>query len=135
MSVVHLFSRTPLYYGQFTWSLRDRNPYKAYLSKTDTSIIRTLTHSCPLGVRYKQVRLYFLYSGPLSRSALNTRQYFNIDKAFNYFPVSDLKNLMSQIIKKSFIHLFIYLFITQFKQILKFSNPKYCPYCSDELFL
>ena len=34
--------RTPLYYGQFTWSLRDRNPYKAYFSKTDTSIIRTL---------------------------------------------------------------------------------------------
>ena len=34
--------RTPLFYGQFTWSLRDRNPYKAYLSKTDTSIIRTL---------------------------------------------------------------------------------------------
>ena len=34
--------RTPLYYGQFTWSPRDRNPYKAYLSKTDTSIIRTL---------------------------------------------------------------------------------------------
>ena len=28
--------------GQFTWFLRDRNPYKAYLSKTDTSIIRTL---------------------------------------------------------------------------------------------
>ena len=34
--------RTALYYGQFTWSLRDRNPYKAYLSKTDTSIMRTL---------------------------------------------------------------------------------------------
>ena len=34
--------RTPLYYGQFTWSPRDRNPYKAYLSKTDTSITRTL---------------------------------------------------------------------------------------------
>ena len=34
--------RTPLYYGQFTWSLRDRNPYKAYFSKTDTSIMRTL---------------------------------------------------------------------------------------------
>ena len=34
--------RTPLYYGQFTWSLRDRNPYKAYLSKTDTSIMRTI---------------------------------------------------------------------------------------------
>ena len=33
--------RTPLYYGQFTWSLRDRNPYKAYFSKTNTSIIRT----------------------------------------------------------------------------------------------
>ena len=34
--------RTPLYYGQFTWSLRDRNPYKDYFSKMDTSVIRTL---------------------------------------------------------------------------------------------
>ena len=34
--------RTPPYYGQFTWSLRDQNPYKAYFSKMDTSIIRTL---------------------------------------------------------------------------------------------
>ena len=32
--------RTPLYYGQFTWSLRDRNPYQAYFSKMDTSIIQ-----------------------------------------------------------------------------------------------
>ena len=34
--------RTLLYYRQFTLSLRDRNPYKAYLSKTETSIMRTL---------------------------------------------------------------------------------------------
>ena len=34
--------RTSLYYGQFTWSLREQNPYKAYFSKTDSSIIRTL---------------------------------------------------------------------------------------------
>ena len=33
---------TPLYYGQFTCSLRDQNPYKAYFSKTDTSIMQTL---------------------------------------------------------------------------------------------
>ena len=34
------FIRTPLYYyGQFTWSPSDRNPYKAYFSKMDTSII------------------------------------------------------------------------------------------------
>ena len=33
--------RKSLYYGQFIWSLRDRNPYKAYFPKTDTSIIRT----------------------------------------------------------------------------------------------
>ena len=34
--------RTPLYYGQFTWSLSDWNPYKAYFSKTDTSLLRTV---------------------------------------------------------------------------------------------
>ena len=34
--------QTPLYYGHFTWSLRDQNPSKAYLSEMDTSIIRTL---------------------------------------------------------------------------------------------
>ena len=34
--------RTPFYNGQFTCSLRDINPYNAYLSKTDTFIIRTL---------------------------------------------------------------------------------------------
>ena len=28
--------------NDFTWSLRDRNPYKAYFSKTDTSVMRTL---------------------------------------------------------------------------------------------
>ena len=39
--------RIPLYYGQFTWSLRDWDTYKAYFSKTDTSIIRTLI-SVPL---------------------------------------------------------------------------------------
>ena len=33
---------TPLCYGQFNCSLRVRNPYKAYFSKTDTSIIWTL---------------------------------------------------------------------------------------------
>ena len=33
---------TPLYYGKFSWSLRDQNPYKAHFSKTVTSIIRTL---------------------------------------------------------------------------------------------
>ena len=35
--------RAPLYYGQFTWSPRDRNPYKAYFSKAGTSIMWTLT--------------------------------------------------------------------------------------------
>ena len=30
------YLRTPLYYGQFTWSLRDRNTYNPY---TDTSTI------------------------------------------------------------------------------------------------
>ena len=39
----NLSLRTPLYYGQFTWSPRDWNPYKAYFSKTDTSIIRGCT--------------------------------------------------------------------------------------------
>ena len=34
--------RTPLCYVQLTQLVRDRNPYKAYFSKTDTSIIRTL---------------------------------------------------------------------------------------------
>ena len=33
---------SPLYCSQFTCSLRERNPYKAYFSKTDTSIIWTL---------------------------------------------------------------------------------------------
>ena len=36
--------QTPLFNGQFTWSLRDRNPYKAYFSKIGTSMIRTLIH-------------------------------------------------------------------------------------------
>ena len=31
-----------VYYGQFDCSLRDRNPYKAFFFKTDTSIQRTL---------------------------------------------------------------------------------------------
>ena len=39
----HPIILTPLYYGQFTWSLRDRTQKKAYFSKTDTtSIIQTL---------------------------------------------------------------------------------------------
>ena len=35
--------RTPLYYGQSTWSERDQILYKLYLFNTDTSIIRTLS--------------------------------------------------------------------------------------------
>ena len=34
--------RTPLHYGQFTWSERDQIPYKLYLYNTDTSLLRTV---------------------------------------------------------------------------------------------
>ena len=34
--------RTPLYYGQSTWSERDQIPYKIYLYNTDTSLLRTV---------------------------------------------------------------------------------------------
>ena len=59
--------RTPLYYGQFTWSLRDRIPYKACLSKTDTSIMRTLIPVPLVSVikRFDGIRQY-TFSSPFS---------------------------------------------------------------------
>ena len=67
--------RIPLYYGQFTWSLIDRNLYKAYFSKTDTSIMRTLI---PVPLVFVIKKFHSIFS--LILSSLNLRW---VTAAFN----------------------------------------------------
>ena len=60
----NLSLRTPLFYGQFTWSLRDRNPSKAYFSKIGTSMIRTLIHVPAVSV-FKRFDCSYMRMKPL----------------------------------------------------------------------
>ena len=75
----NLFLRTPLYYGQFVWSLKCQKSYIPYLYNTETSIKRTIG-SVPLVSVLKRFDYTFQMTSDLIHAIGKSRFGFQISQ-------------------------------------------------------